>query len=149
MQAFYTLLLALFLAACTPTGSVSKITLPDIAGLWNSSVRQGGQVDIIYTRINRNGDIIEYDYDGDSADRGLPCYVIETGVIRRMRDNRFLVTDDVHEDLWFEVVLEMLDNDNALQVNFIDPDDPAKIQQSQIWTREADASILDNEPACK
>ncbi len=141
--------LILPLAACTPAGDVSTITLPDIAGLWDSSVRLGTRTDVIYTRISHNGDIVEYDYDGDAVDQGLHCYVIETGAIKRMSDNRFLVSDDMHEGNWFEIRLTMLDKGHIMKVDFIDPKDPATIRQSQIWVREADTSILDNEPACQ
>lgn len=74
---------------------------------------------------------------------------VEIDVIKRMRDNRFLVTDDMHEPVWFEIRLQMLDKNQILQVDFIDPKDPAKILKSQLWTREANNSLFDNEPACQ
>ena len=109
----------------------------------------------MYTRISSAGGIIEYDYDGDEVDQGLSCYQIDTGHVKALQGSRFLVTTDMHASAQFEVELELLDAGNALKIYFIDSNDidgdgdRAETYESQIWTRESDATILNNEPTCK
>jgi hypothetical protein len=142
-------LMPVFLMACTQSGhDIHAVALTDLVGLWNSSETQGSQQDIIYTRISSSGDIIEYDYDGDDVDQGLNCYQVDTGSIQWQEANRFLITADMHSIKQFIVELELLDNGHALKIYFLDNDDPTKTLNSQIWTREADVSILDKEPSC-
>ncbi len=141
---------AMLMVACTPMGSdPAQVELSDLAGLWDSSENNGAKKDLIYTRVSSAGAIIEYDFDGDEVDAGLKCYQVDTGAISKIVDNRFLVTTDMHADKKFEVELEWLDAGNALKVYFIDENDPEKITSSQIWTRVADESILDDEPSCR
>jgi hypothetical protein len=141
---------AILMMACTPMGSdPTQVELSDLAGLWDSSENNGAKKDLIYTRVSAAGAIIEYDFDGDEVDAGLKCYQVDTGAISKIVDNRFLVTTDMHADRKFEVELEWLDAGNALKVYFIDENDPEKITSSQIWTRVADESILDDEPPCR
>ena len=99
--------------------------------------------------MTSDGAIIEYDFDGDEVDAGLKCYQVDTGALSNITDNRFLVTTDMHADKKFEVELEWLDAGHALKVYFLDKKEPEKISKSQIWTRVADESILENEPPCR
>ncbi len=139
----------LFLAACSPaTNTPARLEVADLVGLWNSSENNGAKTDVMYTRISSNGGIIEYDFDGDLVDQGLPCYQVETGSIRALGNNRFLISDDMHEGSAFKVEVELLDAGHALKVSFIE-NATGQVTMSQIWTREPDASILDKEPACK
>lgn len=138
--------------ACSPGGYDSTdIKMDDIIGLWNSSEND----DVMYTRIAANGDILEYDYDGDDVDQGLSCYQIESGSIKHIEANRFLVMTDMHDNKQFEIELELLDAGHALKVYFLSGDDTAgennstKVSRSQIWTRESDISKLDQEPSCR
>jgi len=124
-------------------------SLGDLVGLWNSSEREGDKTDTIYTRVTSDGAIIEYDYDGDEVDKGLSCYQIVTGSLEKLSSNRYLVNVDMHDNKQFEVELELLDAGQALKIYFMDKETPSKTLKSQIWTRESDASILDNEPSCK
>lgn len=144
------------LAACSPMSTdPTKIKLSDLVGLWNSSENSRSQKDVMYTRITSNGGIVEYDFDGDEADRGLNCYQIESGSIKKVEKNRFLIIADMHTNSSYEVELELLDNGYALKVYFLDSADKdgdgdlAETVESQIWTRVTDASLLDNEPSCK
>jgi len=123
--------------------------MSDLIGLWNSSENAGAKIDVIYTRVTSDGSIIEYDFDGDEADSGLKCYQVDSGSVKNIGANRFLVTADMHANKRFEVEMELLDAGNALQVVFFDPDDPSMILKSQIWTRVADEALLDNEPSCR
>lgn len=150
------ILMVLLAAACSPTDTgPAKVEMTELAGLWNSSEKIGMQNDVMYTRISANGDIIEYDFDGDEVDRGLNCYQIDSGSLKHTEANRYLITTDMHADKQFEVELEWLDAGQALKVYFLDSDDAdgdgnyTETSKSQIWTREPDASILDNEPSCK
>lgn len=129
--------------------------MSDLVGLWDSSITRGSLKDVMYTRIASNGDIIEYDFDGDEADRGLSCYQIDSGSIRLVEKNRFLVTAEMHANRQYEVELESLDDGHALKVYFLDTHDQDndgdlnETVKSQIWTRIVDDSILKNEPSCK
>lgn len=148
---FYTIILMLtFIVACSPTGSDSvHVELSDLIGLWDSSENKSGKIDVIYTRITSDGAIIEYDFDGDEFDNGLKCYQIDTGSLKNIVANRFLVSVDMHAKKQFKVELELLDAGNALKIYFLDDDNPTKTLMSQIWTRTANQALLDNEPSCR
>jgi hypothetical protein len=144
------------ISACSLTGGDPvQVKMSDLVGLWNSSEMNGFQKDVIYTRISSSGGIIEYDYDGDEVDQGLACYQIDSGAIKHIEENRFLVSTDMHANKQFEVELQLLDAGHALQINFLDSEDIdadenyTEVTRSQIWTREPDTSILDNEPSCR
>jgi len=143
-------------ASCSSTGSdPTRVAMSDLVGLWDSSVTHDSQQDIMYTRISSNGGIIEYDFDGDEADRGLNCYLIDSGSVKPIDKNRFLVTAEMHANKQFEVELELLDNGHALKVYFLDTGDQdhdgdrEETVKSQIWTRVEDDSLLAKEPSCK
>jgi len=143
-------------ASCSSTDSdPTRVAMSDLVGLWDSSVTNNSQKDVIYTRISSDGGIIEYDFDGDEADQGLNCYLIDTGSIRPIDKHRFLVTAEMHANKQYEVELELLDNGHALKVYFLDTDDQdhdtdrEEAVKSQIWTRVSGDSLLENEPSCK
>ena len=151
---YFLLVVSILTIACSPTGSdATRVELSDLVGMWNSSENHGANSDVIYTRITNDGGIIEYDFDGDEVDLGLNCYQIDSGSVKPLAAplaaNRFLVTADMHAGQQFEIEVELLDNGHALKIYFLDSENPAKAVKSQIWTREADASILDNEPSCR
>jgi hypothetical protein len=146
-------LLALVLniiTACSPTGyDPTHVEMSDLVGLWDSSEKNGSKIDVIYTRVTSAGAVIEYDFDGDAVDQGLKCYHVDTGALKNIAANRFLVTTDMHAGKQFEVEIELLDAGNALKVYYLDAEDPTKTTESQIWTRVADESLLDTEPSCR
>ena len=149
LRSYLVFLIMLSVSACTPTGSNStQVEMSDLVGLWDSSEKVGAKTDVIYTRITSDGSIIEYDFDGDEVDGGLMCYQIDSGSVKSIGENHFLVTADMHANKQFEVELELLDAGNALKIYFLDPGDPAISLKSQIWTRIADEGLLDNEPSC-
>ena len=123
--------------------------MSDLIGLWNSSENAGAKIDVMYTRVTSDGSIIEYDFDGDEADNGLKCFQVDSGSVKNIGANRFLITADMHANKRFEVEMELLDAGNALQIVFFDSDDPSIILKSQIWTRVADEALLDDEPSCR
>lgn len=150
------ILFTIFTASCSPTGSdPTSVEMSDLVGLWDSSVTRGMQTDVMYTRITSNGGILEYDFDGDKADQGLNCYLIDSGSIKLLENNHFLVTAEMHANKQYEVELELLDNGHALKIYFLDSNDLDKdgdlteTVKSQIWTRIRDESILENEPSCR
>lgn len=150
------ILISLLMVACSPMSSdPTQVEMENLVGLWDSSENRGLQKDVMYTRITSNGDIIEYDYDGDKADQGLHCYQIDSGSLKQIENNRFLVTAEMHGNKQYEVELELLDNGYALKVYFLDSDDHdndgdrTETVKSQIWTRIRDESLLENEPSCK
>jgi len=147
---------SMMVTACAPSGQdVTQVEMKDLVGLWNSSETVGMKPDKMYTRISSSGSIIEYDYDGDAVDQGLDCYQVNTGTLKQVDGNHYLVTTDMLVTKQFDVELEWLDAGNALTVYVLDTNDhdgdgdKTETIDSQIWTREADDSILDNEPSCK
>ena len=149
-RGYLVFLMMISICACSPTGSNStQVEMSDLIGLWNSSENKGAKTDVIYTRVTSGGAIIEYDFDGDEVDDGLKCYQIDSGSVKKIGANRFLVTADMHVNKQFEVELELLDAGNALNIVFLDPGDPSITLKSQIWTRVADESLLDDEPSCR
>ena len=155
LRGYLIFLIMISISACSPTGSNStQVEMSDLVGLWNSSENSASQKDVMYTRISSDGAIIEYDFDGDEVDQGLNCYHIDSGSVKHIEENRFLVSTDMHANKQFEVELELLDAGNALKIVFIDSDDVdgdenyAEVTGSQIWTRVNDVSIFDHEPSC-
>jgi hypothetical protein len=143
-------------ASCSQTVSdPTRVVMSDLVGLWDSSVTHGSQNDVMYTRITSNGGIVEYDFDGDESDQGLNCYLIDSGSVKLIDKNRFLVTAEMHANKQYEVELELFDNGHALKVYFLDTDDQdhdgdrEETVKSQIWTRVIDEMFLENEPSCK
>ena len=145
---YLSILILISISACSQTGDPTQVEMSDLIGLWDSSEIKGSKTDVIYTRITSDGSIIEYDFDGDEVDNGLSCYQIDSGSVKHVSANRFLVTTDMHAGKQFEVELELLDAGHALKIYFMDENDPAKTLKSQIWTRVADETLLDKEPAC-
>ena len=149
LRSYLVFLIMISISACSPTGSNSRqVEISDLTGLWNSSENAGAKIDVIYTRVTSDGSIIEYDYDGDEADDGLKCYQVDSGSVKNIGANRFLVTAELHANKQFEVEMELLDAGNALKIVFLDPDDPSIILKSQTWTRVANEALLDDEPSC-
>lgn len=138
--------LSVLLLSCSSGHDTTSVTIDDLAGLWNSSESHGAKKDIIYTRVSKDGGIVEYDFDGDEFDQGIPCYQVNTGTVTHIADNRFMVTADMFKDRQFEVELVWLDAGYALKIYFLDAD--SNTVQSQIWTRESDQAMLDSEPSC-
>jgi len=149
-------MITILTAACSPAGDdPAQVDMSDLVGLWDSSVSRDSLKDVMYTRITSNGGIIEYDFDGDEADRGLNCYLIDSGSVKPIEKNRFLVTAEMHANRQYQVELELLDNGHALKIYFLDSDDQDgdgdlnETVRSQIWTRLPDELLLENEPSCK
>jgi hypothetical protein len=150
LRYYLVILIMISISACSPTGSNStQVEMSDLVGLWNSSENKGAKTDIIYTRVSSDGSIIEYDFDGDEVDNGLNCYQIVSGSMKNIGANYFVVSVDMHVNKQFEVEMELLDAGNALKVYFPDPDAPSITLKSQIWTRVADETLLDDEPSCR
>lgn len=149
IRSFFLISLLVIIVACSATDDPTHVEMSDLVGLWNSSENIGTKTDLIYTRVTSTGGIIEYDFDGDEVDEGLKCYHVDTGALKNITANRFLVTTDMHAGRQFEVELELLDAGNALKVYYLDSDDPARTIKSEIWTRVADETLLDVEPSCR
>jgi hypothetical protein len=148
---FYAIILfSITISACAPPGGDStQVEVSDLVGLWDSSEKNGVKTDVIYTRVTSDGSVLEYDFDGDEVDSGLQCYQVDSGSVKNIGKNHFLITADMHANKQFEVELELLDAGNALKIYFLDPADPSITLKSQIWTRVADETLLDNEPSCR
>ena len=150
LRCYLVFLMMISISACSPTGSnPTQVEMSDLIGLWNSSERKGAKTDVIYTRVSSDGSIIEYDFDGDEVDNGLNCYQIVSGSVKNIGANHFLVSVDMHANKQFEVELDLLDAGNALKIVFLNPDNSTLALESQIWTRIADETLLDDEPSCR
>lgn len=150
LTGYFGFLIMLSISACSPTGTdPSQVKISDLVGLWDSSESAGTKSDVIYTRITSDGAIVEYDFDGDDIDKGLNCYQIDSGSVKHVEANHFLITADMHERNQFKVELELLDAGHALKIYFLDSNDPTKTLKSQIWTRITDETLLDDEPSCR
>ena len=120
LRGYLVFLIMLSAGACSPTGNNStQVEMSDLVGLWNSSEKKGAKTDLIYTRITSDGSIVEYDFDGDEVDGGLMCYQIDSGSVKSIGENHFLVTAEMHANKQFEVELELLDAGNALKYIFL------------------------------
>jgi len=141
-------------ACCGPedeeVDSVGKIE--DFVGLWNSSTNSEAGEDIIYTRIMHNGDIIEYDFDGDSIDKGMDCYTVETGYLYQLFENVFMVEVDMHQDIHFKIALKLLNQGRQLEVYHLQPiadnSDASFTPYAEIWRRVDNDIFLNEEPTC-
>lgn len=74
---FKTLLLLPFLSACGGSESESShspATLSDVVGVWDMTETSEYGEDVYYMSITEYGDLIFYDYDGDTYDQGQDCY---------------------------------------------------------------------------
>ncbi|MCP4323505.1 MAG: hypothetical protein GY787_16975 [Alteromonadales bacterium] len=73
---------SLFLVACGGNGgsdssqksNIDEPSLSDISGIWDESETIDEKVDVIYSVIKDHGELILYDYDGDSYHNGDDCY---------------------------------------------------------------------------
>ena len=120
------------MTACSPAGNeVTDVKIFNLVGLWNSSEKGGSKVDVMYTRISSNGDIIEYDFDGDEIDQGLQCYQVNIGNMRHIDASRYQIIIDIQDNKVFEVDLEVLDAGHALQVSFIGSKDSENVEHQQ------------------
>lgn len=146
---FISAVFILSLLACSAKDNAdTEVEMSDLVGLWNSSETVSGKTDVIYTRISSQGDIVEYDFDGDEVDRGLNCYQINSGSVKHIEKNRFLVTSDLHENKQFAVELALLEDGQAIAVTFSETDGHEAGAVTQTWRREFDVILPYNEPLC-
>lgn len=140
---------------CEPEneGGDSAASIDDFVGLWNSSISTETGEDIIYTRIMRNGDIVEYDFDGDSVDKGLDCYSVETGSLHPLTQHTFVIRADMHEHIEFAISLKLTDNGQALELRRLEPMHEKSVdtfeRPPETWHRVRDDLFLSNEPSCQ
>lgn len=94
---------SLFLVACGGGGSGSsdnrsnneQPSLSDISATWDAKVTVGEEVDEIYLVIKDHGEMVLYDYDGDSYDDGSDCYYKYSVAITDLGDGFFEIYGDV------------------------------------------------------
>jgi hypothetical protein len=70
----FTSLISLLLAACGGGGSSGGqdvTSLSQLAGVWDFSE---GTNDVWYIYFDQNGNVSDYDYQGDTVDNGADCY---------------------------------------------------------------------------
>ena len=136
--------------ACSPTGyDPTHVGMSDLAGLWDSSEKSGSKTDVIYTRVTSSGAVIEYDFDGDAVDQGLKCYIVDTGALKNIVANRYLVTTDMHAGKQFEVEFELLDAGHALKVYYLDADDPANVAAASAHKNVRPVDRLSQRSCCE
>ncbi len=77
----------------------NNTTLQDIVGVWDGSGAFDEGIDIWYSVIKANGDIIEYDYEGDSFGSGEKCYWrYDDTHIEDLGNGQFLISSDFDDE---------------------------------------------------
>ena len=66
----------LVLSACSGDGSSGGKIPSQLVGVWDTSQQVGQVVDELYTVVRSDGTGTDYDYQGDSFDQGLNCYLV-------------------------------------------------------------------------
>lgn len=104
---------SIFLVACgggSGNGGSDILTpsLSDIAGTWDDSETVGEEVDKKYVVIKDYGELITYDYDGDSFDQGSDCYYRFTDSITDLGNGSFEIVDD--SSFRYEVAIAVSNN---------------------------------------
>lgn len=114
---------SLFLVACGGGGSSDngsnndQPSLSDISGIWDARETDGDEVDELYLVIKDYGEIITYDYDGDSYDQGSDCYYKYTDeTITDLGNGNF----EIYEDYWGSYNVKLHISDNQLIGDFSD-----------------------------
>ncbi len=99
MKKVLTLILSsLFLVACggddNKENSIDEPSLSQISGVWDMTETYNGEEDKYYVVIKDYGEMISYDYDGDSYDKGEDCYWKFTDSITDLGSGFFEVIDE-------------------------------------------------------
>ena len=121
-------------------GSSSAPSLVDIAGVWDASETVGQKIDETYTVITINGEMIGYDYMGDSYDQGKNCYdKYLSGMIKNLGNGNFLLVDNNGKRDYIQISL----SGNKLKLTGEDEN----IKITVTWTR---ANLLESDltPLC-
>jgi len=72
--------------------------LSSIEGVWDYSSTADGLRDEFYT-VYRNGEFIDYDFQGDSFDNGPNCYQVHSGTIEHVAGDTFLIDSILQLDM--------------------------------------------------
>jgi len=72
---YLSVILVLVLTGCgSESDSGRNATIEDLVGTWDTSEKIGQEIDELYYIIEGDGNVIDFDYDGDSYDKGSNCY---------------------------------------------------------------------------
>jgi len=94
----YTLSLCIvLLAGCGSDDQGTPAALDDIVGVWDQSESYGQTFDEWYFVIRENGELVDYDYQGDSVDMGENCYESETVQLTDEGKGNFIIDDGYDE----------------------------------------------------
>ena len=122
-------IVALSLIGCGSDGSSSAPTtevkeIAELEGFWNTSYEENGKQDIIYEHFLANGEIIIYDYQGDTYDNGSDCYLIGKSVYEIRQDVagvfHFYDTEEEKIGLQFDATIS---KDELTLINPFKPDE--------------------------
>jgi hypothetical protein len=80
-------------------------SLSEIAGVWDASITIDNEVDEVYIVFKDYGDVIIYDYLGDTFDQGVDCYYQSIESITDLGDGSFEIVSDYSEDIIINIAL--------------------------------------------
>jgi len=79
----------------TPLPTTDALSI--LEGTWDFSSTDNGLLDEYYT-VYKNGEFIDYDYQGDAFDNGANCYIVSRGTIAHVSADTFRVDDLINLD---------------------------------------------------
>ena len=136
----WSVILALFLVvslvSCGDGGGGSSSTAPslvDIAGVWDASRTSGQDIDENYIVFKINGQMVTYDYMGDSYDEGQNCYEKVLSIIKDLGNGKFMVVSEDGERDYVQISL----SSNKLRLT----GEEGNMKISVTWTR---ANLLES-----
>ena len=91
--------LSFFLAACdsddkADPSNIEEPSLSEISAVWEWTRISGDKEEQQYLVVKDHGQIIYYDYDGDSWDQGEDCYYKTTKIITDLGSGNFEIIND-------------------------------------------------------
>ncbi len=125
----------IFLVACggsNSSGSSSATSLSDIVGVYDNALIENQAVDESYIVIKQDGQFIEYDYQGDSFDLGLNCYVIVDTMITDLGAGRFELSDDTG----FSLEVGITHTENSFTLSFDNTSETLEMKRSILLENE-------------
>lgn len=81
----------------TPTPPATTDALSILDGIWDFSSVNNGLLDEFYT-VYKNGEFIDYDYQGDAYNNGANCYIVSRGTIAHVSADTFRIDDIINLD---------------------------------------------------
>ncbi len=96
---YLSVVLTLLLAGCgSESDSAKNATLEDLVGAWDTSDKMEQEIDEAYFIVEENGHTTDFDYDGDSYNKGSNCYYrYDSATLTDLGEGDFLAKDSSFE----------------------------------------------------